>query len=789
MKKAVYLFICLAGSMIMSFSAYSQVSHQFDWVKQIMPDGNGNISIQSTDVDYAGNIITTGWYAYNVDFDPGPGFSYLVSPSPQDREIFVQKLNPEGNLLWALRFGAYTGDFNEDVGHSVSTDASGNIYVAGNFTGTASFGSITLTAQTGRDDFILKLSPEGNVLWAKQLASPDFDAGYECVVKAGSDGFVYAAGEFRGTLDADPGTGEVLLNSNGSTNDIYMLRLDADGNYNWSGMLDGNSDMACFQMSVHTSDAGWEIYLGGGFSGTVDFDPGPGNYYLTDADGDPFLLKIINGQFSWAKKYDVPGVAEIQGLWYHPDGYLYTVKFIGVYYTKTSSEIQKIDPATGNAVWTALLISPKTTDFIACDNLCMDAAGNLYIKALYRGNIDFDPGPGKYILSNPATFDGNSVILKLNNAGAFVWAFEFKVGCCSGVREIHIDPAENLILNGGQSLPIDFDPGTGTYYMEPGNRGSGFLQKLRKSGLPGCQPPTAIQALNIEQNSASINWINANGTGSYNLRYKLYGSSDWTTLYGVASGILVNGLATGSKYEYQLQGVCGGTDGEWSILCWFKTIADGCSNAGEPNNTQATATQISTGVPVTGVISSFTDIDWYKFNNTSAQKKINLTLYNLPRPYKMELVKPSGTILAKSATMEDGSESIVYTRGAAGTYYIRVFGNYGHFNQSECYTLQANIYKSAEVEPVEEIEEETALKLYPNPAATLLNIEFNSPAEGAVTMRMLDMTGRMLKLTETRAAEGENTFTISLENLPDGMYLFVIVQGEYREMRKIVINR
>jgi len=54
---------------------------------------------------------------------------------------------------------------------------------------------------------------------------------------------------------------------------------------------------------------------------------------------------------------------------------------------------------------------------------------------------------------------------------------------------------------------------------------------------------------------------------------------------------------------------------------------------------------------------------------------------------------------------------------------------------------------------------------------------------------MLDMTGRLLKLVETRAAEGENLFNISLENLPDGLYLFVIVQGDYRELKKIVINR
>jgi len=58
-----------------------------------------------------------------------------------------------------------------------------------------------------------------------------------------------------------------------------------------------------------------------------------------------------------------------------------------------------------------------------------------------------------------------------------------------------------------------------------------------------------------------------------------------------------------------------------------------------------------------------------------------------------------------------------------------------------------------------------------------------------VTMHMLDMTGRLQKQVEMRAAVGENLFNISLENLPDGLYLFVIVQGDYRELKKIIVNK
>ncbi|HPT14775.1 MAG TPA: T9SS type A sorting domain-containing protein [Bacteroidales bacterium] len=790
MKKAVYLFICLAASMLFSFPALAQVSHQFDWVKQNLPDDLSIYSSYGITADYAGNIITTGYYSYSVDFDPGPGTSYLTTTNPDDRDMFLQKLDPDGNLLWALRFGTNTGDFNIDVGRSVCTDNSGNIYVAGNFNGTTSFGGFFLTAQNGRDDFIMKLSPEGNVLWAKALASPDFDGGSACVVKVGSDGYVYATGEFAGTIDADPGPGELLLNSNGSTKDMYILRLDADGNYIWSGIIDGNSGMECRQMAVNTTGTDWEIYLGGGFNGTADFDPGAGVNNLTEvAHQDAFLMKIANGQFAWATKSGGNGVDEVNGLCFHADGYLYAGKFFGLYYEKTSTEIQKINPANGNPVWTDLLVSPKTTDNVIGGRLSLDAAGNLYVKVNYRGNIDFDPGAGKYILSNPVTFDGNTVILKLNNSGAFQWVMEFKTTCCSGTADICIDPSENIFLFGGQSVPIDFDPGSGTCYIDRSKMFAGFIGKIRKTDLTVCQPPVILQALNVEHNSASITWINIQGSTGCDLQYRLFGNTGWTTLSGITPGLVLSGLTAGSSYEYRLRSNCGGVPGEWSPVCWFKTIADGCSNPGEPNNILATATAINTGTVISGVIGAYGDTDWYKFNTTSTQKKINLTLFNLPSSYKMQLVKASGTVLATSSTLEDGTESIIYTKGVTGTYYIKVYGLENHFNQTECYSLQANIYKSTEADPIEETAEESILKLYPNPASNLLNVEFNSTTEGTVTMRLLDMTGRLLKLAETKVAEGENTFTLNLENLPDGMYLFVIVQGEYREMKKIIVNR
>jgi len=137
----------------------------FLWVKQM--GGIGSDVGTSITADAAGNVYTTGGFQGTADFDPGLGIMNLTSAG--DNDIFVQKLDASGDLLWVKQMG---GD-NYDVGSSIRTDASGNVYTSGSFHDTVDFdpgpGIKNLTSLGENDVFVQKLDAFGDLLWVKQM--------------------------------------------------------------------------------------------------------------------------------------------------------------------------------------------------------------------------------------------------------------------------------------------------------------------------------------------------------------------------------------------------------------------------------------------------------------------------------------------------------------------------------------------------------------------------------------------------------------------------------------------
>lgn len=271
----------------------------FIWAKQFSGTSSKNISTITT--DHFGNIYTTGGFMGTVDFDPGPSVFNLTSNVSNQNDIFICKLDKDGNFIWARQMGGT----NADYGYSLSIDAFGNVYTTGNFRGTSDFdpgsGVFNLVSSGNSDIFISKLDSSGNFVWAKRMGGAENDGGRG--ITTDLNGSVYVIGDYRDTVDFNPGSAVFNMVSAGGT-DVFVCKLDSNGNFVWAWRTGGTQ--SDFGKSIKVNTAG-EVLIAGNFSGTVFFDLGPANISLTSVGSSDMFIAKLNPQGNFASANQLGG--------------------------------------------------------------------------------------------------------------------------------------------------------------------------------------------------------------------------------------------------------------------------------------------------------------------------------------------------------------------------------------------------------------------------------------------------------------------------------------------------
>lgn len=387
----------------------------FIWAKSM----GGPITEQaySISLDGSSNIYITGIFSGTVDFDPGIGISNLTSAGVQD--IFISKLDPAGNFMWVKRIGGN----NNDISFSSTVDAVGNVYVTGYFSGTVDFnpglGTSNLTSAGLNDIFILKLDQTGNYLWTKGIGGVDNDF-IKSIALDGS-GNIYAIGSFKATVDFDPGAGSSNITSAGDF-DIFILKLDEFGNFNWAKSMGGNGLDNGNSIAL---DSTGNIYVAGDFYLTSDFDPGAGTTNLTSVgDKDIFISKLDGfGNLLWAKSMGGNGIDDVSSM-------------------------------------------------------AIDHSANIYTTGSFQAITDFDPSAG---INNLTSAGWNDVyISKLNAAGNLLWAESIGGSASDAGNSIALYGNQHIYITGTFEETIDFDPDTGTSYLTSAGLSDIFILKLNQ---------------------------------------------------------------------------------------------------------------------------------------------------------------------------------------------------------------------------------------------------------------------------------------------------------------------
>lgn len=390
---------------------------------------------------------------------------------------------------WAKGVGGFS---NYDVGHNTLVDSAGNVYTVGVFGGSVDFdpgpGTFTLNSSGLWDIFIQKLDSTGNFVWAKRIGGSGNDE-ISGPMALDPQGNLILGGTFTGAVDFDPGSSTAFLSSVGF-GDVFLLKLDASGNYVWAKRIGGQQGSE--QCTALTMDAFGNIFIAGTLPWPVDFDPGPGTDILTSNGGiDIFIVKYdSSGNYCWARAVGGSGLDRAYTL--HTDGsgnilvggaFVNSVDFdpgpgIAILNGAANEDIfiLKLDSA-GNYLWAVGMGNPSIN---RCSSIDSDESGNVYATGYFANTVDFDPGPGTHSLTSDGFLD--IYILKLDSAGQFIWAKNFGGPDFESIAFIQRDAIGNLILAGLFRDSTDFDPGPGVFQLTTNGDFDIFIQKLDPAG-------------------------------------------------------------------------------------------------------------------------------------------------------------------------------------------------------------------------------------------------------------------------------------------------------------------
>ncbi|MDX6559596.1 MAG: hypothetical protein QOF72_2645 [Blastocatellia bacterium] len=370
--------------------------------------------------DGSGNVYVTG-YGNSAWGSPVRAFS-------GDDDVFIAKLDSNGNLIW----NTFLGGSRSDLATALAVDGSGNIYVVG--FSTATWGSPIRAFSGGYDAFAAKVDSGGHLIWHTFLGGPGTNSGFDYgrALTIDASGNIYVAGE-SGAAWGSP------VRAYSNDDDAFVARLDANGNLIWNTFLGGFGADAGFGLAL---DAGGNVYVAGGSNAGWG---SPANAY--SGYYDAYVAKLdSNGSLGWNTFLGSSAYDFGYGLALDPSGNVY----VAGYSTATwGSPVRtfgggngdafaaKLD-STGRPTWNTFL-GGNALDFGFA--LAVDAGGNAYVA----GRSDATWG------SPIRAFGGGSddaFAAKLDASGKLIWNTFLGGSSYDQANAVTIDGKGNVYVAG-----------------------------------------------------------------------------------------------------------------------------------------------------------------------------------------------------------------------------------------------------------------------------------------------------------------------------------------------------
>jgi hypothetical protein len=323
-----------------------------------------------------------------------------------------------------------------------------------------------------------------------------------------------------------------------------------------------------------------------------------------------------------------------------------------------------------------------------------------------------------------------------------------------------------------------------------------------------CNVPTNIALTNVSTTGVNVTWDAVAGAVNYNMDFKLNANISFSSFQTTNRTVQLQGLTSGNIYNVRIKTNCTGASSVYSAILNFTTtsitppppppVSDVCTNNYEPNDSRTTATTIAPYKTIHSMIGSAGDRDWFSFKTTATTPNFKIKMSNLPADFDLKLYSSAGLLLGSSENMGTTDEYIVYNTNKADSFYIQVFGYNANFNNGKCYDLNITLSPTAATSVIVQTAAsrkgfgatlDNDLLISPNPVSTYANILLDLEADTEIETSIINMTGMCLK-KEVFAVSKENNFIqLDMNNIPNGIYLIAVKNGETIKVKKIVVAR
>jgi len=522
-KHIVCLLVLVAGG----FFSMAQTP-SWEWAKDMHTAASEWANDVAVDTS-TGDIVAVGIFNSDISAFYGGSFTGAIGGG------FVAKYNSAGTVLWAFAIG----NNQDDACKSVAIAPSGNIYVTGyfqniaDFKGTLSTPSTVLTSTGGKDVFIAKYNPAGQLIWARRAGGITDDEGLAICTNTS---LVFVTGYFTGTGSFSG----IPTVSNMASENIFVAAYDANGNIQW--LTDGASGLNSFARDI-TADNN-SVYV------TGDFKNSPFRIYdymganvanltnATPASEDAYVLSLsVTGPFNWLRGISSTNRDYGRGIAQNANGIYvtgsissgatfpsYTANPVNSAAAGLDMYVAQLSKTTGNTNWVISEQGPNDEEGIS---VAIDTVNAVCVSGYLQSTLTFGGGPTLTSAGSEDVF-----VAAYNGVGNFAWAtiagdagidIPYGMGIAASGEIVVAGEYENAAIFGSNVLSADLpknmfvaklgcSPLQNNSVSSPQTICSGqvpaILNGTTPAGAPG--PYTFLW----QQSPDNLNWSPASGTNN-----------------------------------------------------------------------------------------------------------------------------------------------------------------------------------------------------------------------------------------------------------------------------------